>query len=859
MASEETEKPEKDESATPPKAPRPGTDWLQRMQDFRMELKAYRNSHLEQQQSYAKITLDTDYLKMRESGDLSVPEDEITRFYPEASSLFEKRKPVDLRRKSFIKAPPKLRQDVHIREFREDRKVIKAQIARMKRQNKPMTSPQEVLRNIQQEIPLPRTRQDLETVIGENLSWVAGIIIFLGISVLFRYGINQGFINEEWRVITGLSLGGMLLAGAHMVLKSTSRFARLLVILAMVSIYYTLGLSVHDYQMFSPAVAFLVGVLVTIATSTIGLLYQREDLVHFAYAGGVVMPVVIGGRGSNFSIYFIWLFLLGSAHLFIAIKKGYHRAYGLVFWFSTVALLVWVIRQDFGLLEYQGLLAFGLVFYLALFGTLVLFHARMPHFTPGYDYALLLLLHFIYLPLLIYALNGSGLGNYRPLLTGGMAILNGWYAFVFFGSKVFNYKIYRTLLTFAILLSASSVFMQFRMLYVNSFWAMQAVLLAWLGMAMKEKLVRDYAALLLAAGFLSMIYNWTQTYWSPGVLPFMFNSGFWASLVTTASLVLFVLLYHAEKEDYPVLLFSRDYLAKLMSGLALVVGYITFFFEIIWHTPDLVGGRDTRVVLLDAYTMLYVFLLRATVNSMDIRRLKSTVGPLVSVTVVFYLLFGHPATLDLRQGFINKNLPLWPFLLHYVNVVLSVYLVINQIKDVSEERGEDSGQFSVVLWLLSAVIVFHLSYEFEHVIVLIAQAVGGSYDFVIEQVRLTGFSVLWALASLAFMFAGMRLKYKVLRIISLVLFGITLLKFLFFDFWKLQPFGQIVALISLGAVLLVASRMYQRLQKLVEMGQLTFDKDTKATEDEIASMSRAGLFSEDDDEDDDREQDSKSR
>jgi uncharacterized membrane protein len=79
----------------------------------------------------------------------------------------------------------------------------------------------------------------------------------------------------------------------------------------------------------------------------------------------------------------------------------------------------------------------------------------------------------------------------------------------------------------------------------------------------------------------------------------------------------------------------------------------------------------------------------------------------------------------------------------------------------------------------------------------------------------TGLPIIWGLCSFAFMWLGMRFKYRPLRIISLTLFTITLAKLFIFDIRNIPAAGKIAAFFCLGVLLLVVSFMYQRLKKII--------------------------------------------
>jgi uncharacterized membrane protein len=78
-----------------------------------------------------------------------------------------------------------------------------------------------------------------------------------------------------------------------------------------------------------------------------------------------------------------------------------------------------------------------------------------------------------------------------------------------------------------------------------------------------------------------------------------------------------------------------------------------------------------------------------------------------------------------------------------------------------------------------------------------------------------GFPILWGLLAFAFLFIGMKKQTKALRIMSLILIGVILLKLFTFDIKDASEAGKIVAFIILGVVLLIISFMYQKIKKLI--------------------------------------------
>jgi uncharacterized membrane protein len=81
--------------------------------------------------------------------------------------------------------------------------------------------------------------------------------------------------------------------------------------------------------------------------------------------------------------------------------------------------------------------------------------------------------------------------------------------------------------------------------------------------------------------------------------------------------------------------------------------------------------------------------------------------------------------------------------------------------------------------------------------------------------RRVGYPILWGTGSFLFMWYGMRHKLRTVRILSLCLFGVTLLKLFLFDLRGISEGGRVAAFICLGILLLVVSFMYNKLKHLL--------------------------------------------
>jgi uncharacterized membrane protein len=116
---------------------------------------------------------------------------------------------------------------------------------------------------------------------------------------------------------------------------------------------------------------------------------------------------------------------------------------------------------------------------------------------------------------------------------------------------------------------------------------------------------------------------------------------------------------------------------------------------------------------------------------------------------------------------------------------------------------------------LSGAIILFFSLEICLLSNLLFYSPTNSFDNVEMLYIKTCLPVLWGVSSFALMWLGMKYKTRVLRIISLTLFSITLIKLFAYDIENIPAAGKIAAFFCLGVLLLIISFMYQKVKKIV--------------------------------------------
>jgi hypothetical protein len=147
-----------------------------------------------------------------------------------------------------------------------------------------------------------------------------------------------------------------------------------------------------------------------------------------------------------------------------------------------------------------------------------------------------------------------------------------------------------------------------------------------------------------------------------------------------------------------------------------------------------------------------------------------------------------------------------------VLLLLVVGLSLKRIQQLTEFNQKTHNLYS---WFYVFFFVFIASAEPDHIVAIAAYSPGDSLDHILNQNHKIGYPILWGVTSFVLIALGLKRKLKHLRIISLSLFLVTLVKLFLVDIKGISEGGKIAAFISLGVLLLVVSFMYQRLKKLL--------------------------------------------
>lgn len=408
-------------------------------------------------------------------------------------------------------------------------------------------------------------------------------------------------------------------------------------------------------------------------------------------------------------------------------------------------------------------------------------------------------------------------GIYRGSFTIFLALVNFIFSFVLFRNSKIDRNLLYLLIGLVLTFVSLAAPIQLEGNHITLFWALECVLVLWLAHKSGIGFLRDVSMLLVGLMMISLGMDWNNLYFNDSSLPDqhrfpIFNQGFITSLVAVLGILAYTYLIRRDHLSRKILGVDVQEYSKLLPATIVIMTYLGIFLELNYQFK--IHFATTHILLIGCYNYLFVagliYLVRERSGLVKILVITCSV-----LLIVCYLPLYNAQTISIRNAYLLQNdVALGSFLLHYVLsalFILNIYLISKFFLSQLEELHLKTG----FQWFAILAILCLLSAELDHLIVLNLFDGKKSFAELLNTNHKAGFDILWGVVSFVLIFLGMKWKSKNIRIASLTLFAVTLLKLFLFDISGLSEGGKIAAFISLGVLLLVMSFMYQKLKTLL--------------------------------------------
>jgi len=316
----------------------------------------------------------------------------------------------------------------------------------------------------------------------------------------------------------------------------------------------------------------------------------------------------------------------------------------------------------------------------------------------------------------------------------------------------------------------------------------------------------------------------------------MLNKGFITGICVVISLSVTYFLLSQEKDENPD--WARESYKSMVSMIAVALLFCTGYFELYYQLSVAQASTPEMVIYSSGYITLFVLAMWFVVRLLKFEHLIMPLSVIAVLVMLVYGYFPHYLTVEQRDHFLlNNDAGKNAFLFHYVIAAGIVALSILLYRQLSDKEKVEKQLRDAYLWLMCFTLIFIISAEIDHTVVL------GNYtnlpeyaanpflgrqqiDLLAQKSHKIGFPIVWGICSFLMIFVGMRRRLKQLRIIALTLFFVTVGKLILLGFWGQTQAGKIAAFIISGVLLLTVSFLYQKLKKII----FEDDQPTEKTE-----------------------------
>lgn len=614
--------------------------------------------------------------------------------------------------------------------------------------------------------------QELEFKLGGKVfTGIGAVAITLGIGFFLRYAFENNLITETMRVVLGIFSGFVLLGIGEYTRKKFSTYGQILTGAGLGILYLSLFSAFGYYHIISQTPAFVGMILVTALGVFLSVRYNSLVLAIFSQIGGFVTPIILSTGENNPHTLFLYIALLDLGIFSVAWWKLW-RPLVFVGFAGTVFMYISWFATFFSPSQLAVAEGYATLFFVIFMGVLLVHFFKRKASQDSSDLVLMTLNSGLYF-LASYGIINEQHHNLMGLFAAVLAMLHFGIALIVENDSETASRFRQFLASIGIVLTTIAIPIQFDKHWITIGWAIEALVLTFLGFQMKSKLLRIFADGIYLISFLRLIF--LDSTLPTNAAPWL-NDRVFSFVFCIVLFVLGVALYARKKEvleqeEAPIISFLG-----LLAGIAFLVGgssEIMDFFSHHW----LSAFWSVGFALIFAFAFL--------TKSLPIRILASIVSFAVLVRLMFIDIIVPSGT----QAFFNIRVLLFLIAALSVMAVSALYKIFQEKVTPGESAASTHVlsfyAYILTIWLFSAEIFdFHPQYWLP---------------------------ITWSLIALLAGWISFEMKNIVLRLAAYVTFAVVFFRLLGFEtnvdlqtyvpFFNTRVLSFLVAAVSMGSFL----------------------------------------------------------
>jgi len=667
-----------------------------------------------------------------------------------------------------------------------------------------------------------RTNVEWEALVGGKiLNRIGAVALIIGIGFFLKYAFDNNWITEWMRVVIGIVIGGVCLFGGYRTHRQgLPVFAQGLVGAGIGILYLSIYSAFNFYHLLPQWMAFIVMSLVTILTFVHAIYYNSLATAILGWLGGYLTPFMLSTGHADQIGLFSYLLILNTGLLSITHRKdSWFVLRPLTFISTWFVYLIWHTQyysDDKLWTTALFLTLFWIMFYIS-----EIIHAQrrkqdLQMLTILFPSINIVIYYFI-----LYEIIKNGRPDLAPFVSFILFFLYLATVFIFRAGNSIGKELIRQYTITALFLLNFFVVQYYDGFTIVFLWSLELFILSviakrwqlyyvgWITLALSGLTTMQLYSTQIALeinpliGAMVIVNERSLAFISLSLTLFgstYFLNGTGSERIVKMSsnihylwcIILFSLI--------PIELKDYFYLSSSSSADSFTLSISAFF------------KKDLYLVIL--WTLYIAFILRFGIVIKNKQLLFSGLV-MLAISAVFAPVRAF-SYIPIEDYLLVFNLRTGTFLFLLISILI-MSRWISEIQKTARIPKETQMIFyiSIVLFMLIILSSETIDY-FEKLMFRNRSAAAGETELIrLQNLQQLMLSLIWIIYSLALMGLGIWRKIRLLRIISMVLFGCTILKIFTFDLSFLQTLYRIYSFLGLGVILLIVSYLYQRYKDLI--------------------------------------------
>jgi uncharacterized membrane protein len=673
--------------------------------------------------------------------------------------------------------------------------------------------------------PKPETKPGLEEFIGGNLASKVGILITLiGIFIGAKYAIEHNLVSPEVRIASGYISGLLLIGIAWRLKKRYEQYSAVLMGGGLSVMYFITYTAYSFYGLFPQLLAFALMLIFTVAAVYAALLYNRIIIAHLGLVGAYAIPILLSDNSGRYAVLFTYITIINIGILVLSFKKYWKSLFHVSFIFTWVIYGVFYVSVSMSEYFTTGIV-FLCIFFFIFYATFLAYKLIKKEQYGIRDVILLLSNAFIFY--------GYGYGvlmrNYDSITVLGLFTLAN--AAIHFGVSMVVKRLQLAdkallylLLGLVIAFITIAIPVQLDGNWVTLLWTIEALIVFYIGRTQQRRGYERLAVVLTIIAFMSLLQDWSIYSFLRAPQEgynYFFNTNFLTGILVTIGFgtMLYVHRHRKATVDPVSTSLHFEFYNLALPFLLLAAGYFTFeleFYNYFDHLIESAGRIEWkneiglfRVVTILLYSMAFT----ALVAYINLRWTRSNfmagatlIGSVLCIAML--LVHGLPVLNDLSHYYQSSDASYFGIsnlLIRYAIIATAAILLWLGHRSL-ELMNADVFLRNLYIVIVQVTILTIISFEYLQWMNLIGTS--------INEYKL-GLSIVWSVYALGLVIMGINKKKKYWRLTGIFFFIITLVKLFAYDLSQATTISKTASFISLGAILLLVSYLYNRYKDVI--------------------------------------------